>query len=186
MARAEQRTVYETLVRRHSADLFRFAYRLVGKIQEAEDLVQETYYQAWRSIGSLRDPEAGRAWLLTILRRQWARELDRGSRGPAIGAQDPDDSASPFPGPDLDLLAKREHVQGAIDRLDPRWKEPFLLVFLTGLSCREAADCLSIPLGTVLSRIHRARTALRGYLREAGEPGATSSDAPRSERGGAQ
>ena len=186
MAGADPRAIYEALVSRHGGDLYRFAYRLVGDATRAEDLVQETYFHAWRSIRSLRDPEAGRGWLLTILRRRWARGLRREARAPRTSTDqaDIDGAASPFPGPDLDLFARRESVQIALDHLDPRMKEPFLLVFLQGLSCREAADRLSIPLGTVLSRIHRARASLRVLLRDTDQVGPGTSDEVRASSGG--
>ena len=70
------------------------------------------------------------------------------------------------PGVDvLSLLSQREALQGALDALDERYKESFLMVFLQGLSCRETAERLDVPLGTVLSRIHRARSFLREHLR---------------------
>ena len=186
MRGAEAKAAYEVLVRRHASDLYRFAYRLVGQSAGAEDLLQETYYQAWRSIGSLREAEKGRAWLMTILRRRWIRIVREHARGPfARGDQiDVDETASPLPGPDLDLFARRESVQGALDRLDPRFKEPFLLVFLEGLSCREAAERLTVPLGTVLSRIHRARVALRVLLRDVPEAGRPGADEARAAPGG--
>ena len=121
------------------------------------------------------------------LRRRWARGLRREAREPRVRGEetDIDSAASPLPGPDLDLFARRESVQVALGRLDLRLKEPFLLVFLEGLSCREAADRLSIPLGTVLSRIHRARASLRVLLRdEAAAPRRDSGD-PRASSGGA-
>jgi DNA-directed RNA polymerase specialized sigma24 family protein len=64
-------------------------------------------------------------------------------------------------------------LQKALDTLESRYKEPFLMVFLEGLSCREAAEELDIPLGTILSRIHRARSFLRGAIKrqEADSPG---------------
>lgn len=188
MPRQDTRALYESLVRRHGSDLYRFAYRLVGDATRAEDLVQETYFHAWRSIGSLRDPEAGRAWLMTILRRRWARGLRREAHAPRVsrtGEADIDATASPLPGPDLDLFARRESVQAALDRLDVPLKEPFLLVFLEGLSCREAGERLSIPLGTVLSRIHRARASLRVLLRDEGTVRRRQSEDPRARSGGA-
>lgn len=186
MGREDARSVYETLVRRHGGDLYRLAYRLVGDAVEAEELVQETYFQAWRSIDLLREPEAGRAWLGTILRRRWMRGLREEGRRPqqASGEADVDAAPSPLPGPDLGLLARRESVQAALGRLEPRFREPFLLVFLEGLSCREAAERLSIPLGTVLSRIHRARASLRVFLREEPEASRGAGEA-RAAPGGA-
>jgi RNA polymerase sigma-70 factor (ECF subfamily) len=64
----------------------------------------------------------------------------------------------------LDSIAGRDRLQKALDKLDDRFKEPFLMVFLEGLSCAEAAEVLGVPLGTVLSRLHRARNQLRRCL----------------------
>ena len=185
MAQPDTRALYESLVRQHASDLYRFAFRFVGDTTKAEDLVQETYFHAWRSIGSLREPEAGRAWLMTILRRRWVRGIRREAHGPQVrtGGTDIDDTASPLPGPDLNLFALRESIQAALDRLDLRFKEPFLLVFMEGLSCREAAERLSIPLGTVLSRIHRARGSLRELLREEGAATRRATEDPQRSSG---
>ena len=71
------------------------------------------------------------------------------------------DTVTPY----LELLARREDIQRALDALDPDRRTVFLLVFLEGFTCREAGEMLDIPLGTVLSRIHRARGELRGLLR---------------------
>jgi RNA polymerase sigma-70 factor (ECF subfamily) len=66
----------------------------------------------------------------------------------------------------LGKLANQELIQEALDALDDRYKEPFLMVFAAGLTCQQVADQLQMPLGTVLSRIHRARLFLRRFLRE--------------------
>src|SRR5688500_8764066 len=73
MARRDvKRTMYESWVRGYAAGLYRFALRLCGREDVAEELVQETFYEAWRSIGSLREPTSARRWLLKILRHRWA------------------------------------------------------------------------------------------------------------------
>ena len=70
-------------------------------------------------------------------------------------------------GPDvLAKLSDQELLQIALEALEERYKEPFLLVFLEDFTCREAAELLDIPLGTVLSRIHRARQFLRRFIRQ--------------------
>ncbi|HEV2294853.1 MAG TPA: sigma factor-like helix-turn-helix DNA-binding protein [Tepidisphaeraceae bacterium] len=66
----------------------------------------------------------------------------------------------------VDVLARQESLQAALNELDQQHKMPFLLVFLEGMTCQEAADMLDMPLGTVLSRIHRARQLLRARLGE--------------------
>jgi len=75
--------------------------------------------------------------------------------------------ASDETGPDvLTKLSDRELLERALEALDDRYKEPFLLVFQEDFTCREAADLLDIPLGTVLSRIYRARQFMRRFLRQ--------------------
>ena len=81
------------------------------------------------------------------------------------------------PGGSGEDLESQVALQGALDALENRYKEPFLLVFLAGFSCREVAEQLSLPLGTVLSRIHRARQFLRERLSVPG-PAEVSPPAP--------
>jgi RNA polymerase sigma-70 factor (ECF subfamily) len=170
MSRVERdRKLYEDLVHRHAADLYRFAHRLCGNAQIAEDLVQDSFYEAWRLIHSLREPRRGRAWLFQILRYRYAHTVrDRSRRVRATGGGGGEllDQIAEEPGQDvLDALSNQELLQRALDSLDDDYKEPFLMVFLEGLRCHEVAESLDLPLGTVLSRIHRARQLLRRSLR---------------------
>ncbi len=158
-----RRGLYEELVREHAAGLYRFAYRLCGQREVAEDLCQEAFYEAWRSIGRLREPTRARAWLYQILRHRYSRWVRTRGRRPRTTAQPLD----VLPGAEVDVLgalSRREVLQRGLDQLSDRYKEAFLMVFLQGLSCQEAADQLGVPRGTVLSRIHRARQFLRGFL----------------------
>lgn len=160
------RSFYEELVARYADDVYRYAYRLAGSVETAEDLSQETYVEAWRSIGSLRDPEKGRAWLCGILRHRYARWVRTAQRTPKleISLEQLGDQVS-VPDPEaLEVLSRRELLQTALNNLEDRYKEPFLMVFLEGVTCREAAEHLKLPLGTVLSRIHRARQYMRASL----------------------
>ena len=143
-------------MRNHAAALFRFAARSCGDPIAAEDVVQETYYEAWRSLARLRDAGSGRAWLFQILRHRLARRARSIVREPR-----------PEPGEEavhvraLERLSRRELVQRALDTLDPAFRETFLLVMLEGVTCAEAAERLGVARGTVLSRLSRARAALR-------------------------
>jgi len=159
--------LYDELIDRHAGGVWRMAYRLTGDAEDADDLSQEAYYEAWRSIRTLRDPRAGRAWLIRILVHRASRRLRRMRARPGEErAVDEHVDAEPGLLPDLDLLARREDVQRALDAIDPDRRTVFLMVFLEGFTCREAGEMLDIPLGTVLSRIHRARAELRGLLRD--------------------
>ncbi len=160
------RARYERWVTDHSVELYRFALRMTGRGEIAEDLTQETFYHAWRSMKSLRDPSRARAWLFQILRYRYSHWLrDKGRQVKTTAPAEPIENR---PGKDrastLERMTRHESLQLALDDLDERFRTPFLMVFLEGLSCREAAERLGVPLGTVLSRIHRARQALRASL----------------------
>ncbi len=176
--RERRSALYEQWVRDFSADLYRMAYRLCGHASTAEDLVQETFYHAWKGAAALCDPERARPWLLRILRHRYAHMLRDQSRrihtmacGEGLAGQAVDTEASPS-----DRLAERDALQVALDALDDNLKVPLLMVLQEGLTCREAADELDIPLGTVLSRIHRARQRLRGVLEYRSRSGGDSSE----------
>ena len=162
------RSVYESWVRDHSAGLYRCAYRLSGRADVAEELVQDTFVEAWRSIKSLRDAASARGWLMAILRHRYARwvrdEARRPSSGGAVGGPASIEnlpSAAPTPG---EALGQRDWLQAGLDSLDDRFKLPLIMVFMEGLSCEEAARALELPVGTVLSRLYRARQKLRECL----------------------
>jgi len=157
---------YERWVHAHGAELYRFAYRLSGKEQVAEDLVQETFTEAWRSLLARRKPDQPRAWLFQILRFRYAHFI-RDQRHHLNTSHDTDaldENIAPQQPHPLDRLANQESLERAFAVLSPSVRETFLLVFQAQLTCREAAEELHIPLGTVLSRIDRARRILRTAL----------------------
>jgi RNA polymerase sigma-70 factor (ECF subfamily) len=159
---------YEQWVRAFSADLYRFAYRLAGKREIAEDLVQETFVEAWRSLETLKRPDYPRAWFFQILRYRYAHFIrDSGHHLKTThSAEVLDAQPSPPTIPPLEVLANQEALQNALNTLAPRIRETFLMVFLEGNTCREVAELLHIPIGTVLSRLDRARHLLRAALKE--------------------
>lgn len=163
---SRRRARYEQWVRDHSGSLYRLAYRLCGDAGTAEELVQETYYHAWKDMPKLRAPKRARAWLLQILRHRYAHWVRDQRRAPAPTDR-VDGVVSNSPGP-ARFAAERDALQTALDRLEERFKLPLLLVFLEGLTCRDVAERLDLPLGTVLSRLHRGRQHLREALRQSG------------------
>ena len=163
---AKRRAGYERWVRDYSSELFGMAYRLCGRHDVADDLVQETYYEAWKTLGRLRDHEKARAWLFEILRHRYARWARSRSRMPSLlSSHESLASAAAAPERSVDeVCAERDTLQLALDSLDERFRVTFLFVFFEGLTCQQAADRLDLPLGTILSRLHRARTQLRHVL----------------------
>ena len=162
MALALTQADFNRLVEDHGPVLYRMAYRMIGDQHEAEDMVQETYRSVWKS-RSRYDPSRGdRAWLVAILRR---RVIDRWRKRPPPSPMSGD--ASPeisVAGDDPFFDEFTDEVQAALDLLQEDLRETLLLVVVGELTHQEAADLLGIPLGTVLSRVSRARARLRDYL----------------------
>ncbi len=162
--RLGRRAGYEQWVRAHARDLHRFAFRLCGDADTAEDLVQETFYEAWKGHRSLHHPDRARAWLFQILRHRYAHWVRSRARTPRVTETDHDRHGEAFEAPPAPASPDGEPLQRALDAMDDRFRTPLLMVFVQGLTCRETADQLDLPLGTVLSRIHRARKQLRRAL----------------------
>ena len=156
-----EREMYARLVRSHGADLFRFGFRLSGDAHVAEDLVQDTFSEAWRGRATLRDRACVRAWLFQILRYRYAHLVRDSGRRPRIVGDEDEAEAILFESDPSTGIHHRDELQRALDQLADHFKLPFLMVFLQGLTCQEVADALDLPVGTVLSRLHRARKALR-------------------------
>ncbi len=152
---------FNACIDQHHAALFKHALWLVGNRQDAEDMVQETYYQAWRSFATLRKEDSVLAWLLTILRRSAAREYRDRARNNDLRAAltaGLDERASGIAPQDM------LDVFNALGRLGPVQRDTLLLFALHGFSYIEISAQLEVPIGTVMSRIARARTALRKQL----------------------
>jgi RNA polymerase sigma-70 factor (ECF subfamily) len=153
---------FHRLVDEHGAALYRMAYRLIGDRHEAEDMVQETYRSAWKSRHLFEPGRGERAWLAAILRRRvadrWRRRtpvtLPAGDTTPEIGCTDEDPLRNDY----------SDRMQRALDQLPRPLRETLLLVVVAELTHQETADLLEVPLGTVLSRVNRARKRLREYL----------------------
>jgi RNA polymerase sigma-70 factor, ECF subfamily len=151
---------FEALVRAHSGELYRYAYWLCGQDALAQDLVQETFLRAWRSLDALRDDIAAKAWLATILRREHARLYERKPM-PTTDISDLDlrDGA---PGPEH--LGEDAVMRAAIAKLDPKYREPLVLQVLGGFSCGEIATQLGLSEAAVTTQVFRARQKLRALL----------------------
>lgn len=152
---------FESLVRACSPELYRYGYWLCRDAFLAQDLVQETFARAWKYWDDLRDDKAARSWLYTILRNEHARLYER-KRLEIDQAREPDELADDSgldPGMELDL-------RQALDRLQPSYREPLLLQTIGGYSCREIAKIMDLTEGAVMTRLTRARTALRGVGRK--------------------
>lgn len=153
---------FNALVEEHAPALYRIAYRMIGDRHEAEDMVQEAFRSAWKSRAAYEPGRGDRAWLASILRR---RIVDRWRRitlpTVTIGDAQPEQGVA---GEDPLAGDYTDQMQLALAQLPAELRETLLLVVVGELTHQEVADLLEIPLGTVLSRVSRARRRLRDLL----------------------
>jgi len=150
---------FDQWINQHHAALYKHALWMVGNKDIAQDVTQETFFQAWLSLHALKDDQKALPWLLTILRRCVYREQRYQYRnaetlmeltlldGEAIQ-------------PDSYSIVE---IYSALETLTPKLRDTFLLHHLHGFSYEEISTQLEIPTGTVMSRIARAREALQKY-----------------------
>ena len=151
------------------ARLYNFAHWLTQDRAAAEDLVQETYMKALRGFSSFKQGTNFRAWMYKILRNTFLT-TQTGLKAFASVSLDSDDDNTAEPAaaetPESVLLARveQETIQNALEELPVRFREIILLCDLEEMSCQEIGETLAIPMGTVMSRLSRARKAMRELL----------------------
>lgn len=154
---------YSPLVNRHYEACARYARRMLGNAQDAEDALQETFLRAYAALGRYHERDRFRAWLFSILANQCRSLARRRSRlARRFVADDGADAAAPVrgDGPDRDAL------QAALDRLDPRQREALVLKYGEGLEYEEMARVTGSSVPALKMRVKRARDAVRPMLKE--------------------
>ncbi|QYJ87464.1 sigma-70 family RNA polymerase sigma factor [Shewanella mesophila] len=152
---------YDSLVRALHADLFRYAYWLCGDKHIAEDITQETFLRAWKSLESLKDDKAAKAWLITILRRENARRFERKQFDYSdVEQSELEDNQSLS----SDDKLEQHFIRRQISRLEVEYREPLILQVIGGFSGEEIADILELNRNTVMTRLFRARNQLKELL----------------------
>jgi RNA polymerase sigma factor (sigma-70 family) len=160
---------FEEVVLPHLDAAFNYARWLTKNEADAEDVVQDAYVRALRFFSSLRSEDA-RAWLFTIVRHTWYGRFPRRAGGPVMTVADEDADADNRADVSLDPEAQAiqhqtvEQVRRALESLPTDFREVLVLRELEGLSYKEIAAIVGIPLGTVMSRLARARERLAGML----------------------
>jgi RNA polymerase sigma-70 factor (ECF subfamily) len=157
-------TAFEAEALPHVDRLFRLAMWFERDRSEAEDLVQETMMQALKSFHRFKPGTNCRAWLTTILHN--VRNNRRRARGRSLLVDDPEDRIEHTVAfvPPVPQELTDEEILGALARIPVRFQEVVLLSDVEELTYKEIADVLGIPLGTVMSRLHRGRALLRSEL----------------------
>ena len=144
--------------------LFGAAYRMTGNAHDAEDLVQETFLRAYRAIDRFEPGSNARAWLLTILQRVRTDAFRRRQRRPKTVELTEETPQVAAPPPQDALASGYEDLERALAALPEPFRTAVVLRDVSDLSYAEIAAALSVPVGTVMSRIHRGRALLREAL----------------------
>ena len=158
---------WDDIVRTHSARVYRLAYRLTGNPHDAEDLTQDVFVRVFRYL-STYTPGTFEGWLHRITTNLFLDQVRRKQRIRFDAL--PDDAGDrlagrePTPAQAFDDSSFDHDVQGALDALPPDFRAAVVLCDIEGLSYEEIAATLGVKLGTVRSRIHRGRAALREAL----------------------
>jgi RNA polymerase sigma-70 factor (ECF subfamily) len=177
-AQGGELAAFNTLVIRHQDAAYSLAFRFLRSRESAEDVTQEAFLRAYRALDSFRG-ERFRSWLLRIVANAARDELRRRKRRPQRSLDeardDPDmpsiDPVEPGLGPEqrAEQSDLRRVLEDALVQLPEDWRLVVLLSDVHGLSYDEVAESAGLPLGTVKSRLSRARGRLREILRESGE-----------------
>ena len=165
----------EQLIREYHADLYRYAFRLAGSVPDAEDLTQQTFLIVQGKLHQVRDAEKVRSWLYAVLRSCFLKSLRKSVPLTATVAELSVDQI-PQQMADDDSV-DRQQLQWAIDGLPDDFKLVVLMFYFEDFSYKQIAAELDIPIGTVMSRLARAKGRLRQILTEAGHDGRHSTEA---------
>ncbi len=153
------------LVEQYHGLLYRYAYRLCGSAADAEDLTQQAYLNAQRRLHLLREPDRAKSWLCAIVRNLYLKSL-RERRAEPVGELKELPVVENLPSLPGDVDA--EQLQRSLSELPEAYRTTLVLFYFDEFSYREIAEHLEVPLGTVMSRLARAKTHLKRKLLSAG------------------
>jgi RNA polymerase sigma-70 factor, ECF subfamily len=162
MALLGGRQTAQQLVDEHYMPLYRYAYRLSACAVEAEDLTQETFCKAQLNLSQLRDVSKARPWLFRILRNVYLQKSRQNKNKPMTLLEDMNEvpeRVSEVPG-EIDS----EQLQSVLHELPEGFRTPIVLYYFEDFSYRDIAEQMDLPIGTVMSRLARAKAHLRARL----------------------
>jgi RNA polymerase sigma-70 factor (ECF subfamily) len=155
----------QDLVEAHYSALYRYAYRLSGSAADAEDLTQDAFCKAQMQPHQLRDPDRAKPWLFTILRNAYLHRIrnEQSKRHCTLDSVGDLADRSPEPPPEIDA----DDLQRALNELPESFRTPVILFYFDDFSYRDIAEHLDVPIGTVMSRLARAKAHLKERLERA-------------------
>jgi RNA polymerase sigma-70 factor, ECF subfamily len=156
------------LVAEHYQAVYRYAYRLCGLTADAEDLTQQAFLVAQRKLPQLREDANARSWLFAVLRNCFLKDRQRRRPMPVVNLPLNVDSIPAETPKEEDI--DRQQLQAALDQLSDNFRLVLVMFYFEDLSYREIADELDLPIGTVMSRLARAKAFLRSKLFEPALP----------------
>jgi RNA polymerase sigma-70 factor, ECF subfamily len=154
------------LVADHHQAVYRYAYRLTGTVHDAEDMTQKAFLVAQCNLGQLRKMDSARGWLFAILRNCFLKERQR--RWPSLAvdlAMNMDLVPATVGSPEIE----HDQLQMMLNQLTDVSRLAVVMFYFEGCSYQEIADRLEVPIGTVMSRLARAKDRLRSLLFESGQ-----------------
>lgn len=167
MADGKRLPTTSELIEQHSALLYRYAYRLTGDADDAEDLVQQAFLLAHQRSHQLRDAGAARGWLISIVRNVFLKSLRHRHRGRSLDEIDEPQAL----GEARDLPIHVEQLQQALLDLAEEFRSPLVLYYFEEFSYQEIADHMGVPIGTVMSRLSRGKAYLKKRLTDDADRG---------------
>ena len=166
------------LIDAHYESLYRYAYRLSGSSADAEDLTQETFGKALARLPQLREPERAKAWLFWILRNLYLHKVRDQKRHRVVPLDAVGDLANRDCSAEMPEIDPAK-LQQALNELDEAFRTPIILFYFEEFSYRDIAEQMDLPIGTVMSRLARAKAYLRSRLLEPNAPILANGRAPR-------
>ena len=163
LSESEDLECFEKHLSPHVSMLYKSAIRMCGNSNDAQDLVQETLYIALKSFHQLIDQAKSKSWMFSILRNLFLKDIQKTKKRAEIEFDSVCDKLSDRQHPEGDFLRAefRSNIQVVIDTLDERLRVVLVKFYFDGLSYKEISELLNIPIGTVMSRIARAKVYLK-------------------------
>jgi len=166
LGKNEEKDCFEKHLSPYVPILYKSAIRMCGNPENAQDLVQETLYAAIKHFGQLKDPEKTKYWMFSILKNLFLREIEKTKKRAEIEFDSICDRLSGGHNIEEEFLRAelKSSIRDVLNTLEEKLRLPLTKFFFDGLSYKEISDCMNIPIGTVMSRIARAKVHLKKEL----------------------